>query len=245
MSGYVLTNIGSMFTVFTMTDPRENILAHACDLYLAEGLDGFSMRKLAKSVGVTAPALYRHFESREHVLADVVREAYREFTGYLYRALEGRTPEERLRRAGQGYLEFALEHPRWYQMVFIAPEHIGQVGMRTGSDPAGGCAGHATLPEDIEAQGCAIHQFWVDRLRECMDAGLLEPADPTQVGLTLWAHAHGLIRLYQNGHFQMSEDEFRQLYSASGARIFMGIATDAYRNELAGRLEAEAAASGL
>lgn len=210
-----------------MSDQREKILAHACDLYLAEGLDGFSMRKLARAVGVTAPALYRHFESREYVLADVVREAYREFSAYLYRALEGRTAEERLTRAGEGYLEFALEHPRWYQMVFVAPEKIGQ----------------ETLPEDIEAQGCAIHQFWVDRLRECMDAGLLAPTDPVGVGLTLWAHAHGLIKLYQNGHFQMDEDEFRELYRASGARIMMGIATDAYRRELTDRFETEAAAA--
>lgn len=210
-----------------MSDQREKILARACDLYLAEGLDGFSMRKLARSVGVTAPALYRHFESREYVLADVVREAYREFSAYLYRALEGRTAEERLTRAGEGYLEFALEHPRWYQMVFVAPEKIGQ----------------ETLPEDIEAQGCAIHQFWVDRLRECMDAGLLAPTDPVGVGLTLWAHAHGLIKLYQNGHFQMDEDEFRELYRASGARIMMGIATDAYRRELTDRFETEAAAA--
>lgn len=210
-----------------MSDQRENILAHACDLYLAEGLEGFSMRKLARAVGVTAPALYRHFESREYVLADVVREAYREFSAYLYRALEGRTPEERLRRAGEGYLEFALEHPRWYQMVYVAPEKIGQ----------------ETLREDIEAQGCAIHQFWVDRLRECMDAGLLAPTDPVDIALTLWAHAHGLIKLYQNGHFQMDDDEFRELYRASGARIMMGIATDAYRRELTNRFETEAAAA--
>ena len=175
----LLTECGERFTLFTMSEQREKILAHACDLYLEEGLDGFSMRKLAKRVGVTAPALYRHFDSREQVLVDVVREAFREFTGYLYRALEGRTPLDRLHRAGMGYLDFALEHPRWYQMVFIAPEHIGQ----------------ETLPEDLESQGCAVHQFWVDRLRECVDAGLLQPGDPTEISLTMWAHAHGLIKL--------------------------------------------------
>jgi AcrR family transcriptional regulator len=244
ISTHPLTKNAREFTVFTMTDQRDNILAHACDLYLAEGIDGFSMRKLARAVGVTAPALYRHFESREHVLADVVREAYREFTAYLYRALEGRTPEERLQRAGQGYLDFALEHPRWYQMVFSAREHVGQMGV--GPDTAGeGCSQYPGFPDDIQAQGFAIHQFWVDRLRECVDAGLLAPADPTEVGLTLWAHAHGLIKLYQNGHFEMDEDGFRELYRASGARMFMGIATDAYRNELAGRLMAEAAGAEL
>lgn len=220
-----MTESGLVCTVFTMSEQRDKILAHACDLYLAEGLDGFSMRKLARSVGVTAPALYRHFESREHVLADVVREAYREFTAYLHRALEGRTPEDRLRRAGEGYLAFALEHPRWYTIVFTAPERFGQ----------------DRLPDDIEAQGCAIHQFWVDRLRECMDAGMLAPADPIEVGLTLWAHAHGLIKLYQQGHFQMDEPQFRALYGASAQRMMSGIATDTYRNEIAGRAEGEPA----
>lgn len=208
-----------------MSLQREDILAHACDLYLSDGLEGFSMRKLARAVGVTAPALYRHYESKEHVFVDVVREAYRAFSSYLYRALEGRTPEERLRRAAIAYLDFVLEHPRWYRMVFMGPEHMGL----------------DTLPPDIEAQGCAVHQFWVDRLRECMDAGLLEQEDPIQVGLTLWAHAHGLIRLYQGGHIRMSDDAFRALYMSSGRRMMIGIATGMYREELARRQKAETA----
>ena len=53
------------------------------------------MRKLAKCVGCTAPALYRHYESKEGVMREVVAEAYRLFAQYLYRALEGRTPPER------------------------------------------------------------------------------------------------------------------------------------------------------
>lgn len=206
------------FTLFTMSIQREDVLARACDLYLAEGLDGFTMRKLARAVGVTAPALYRHYASKEAVLCDLVREAYGRFTSYLYRALEGRTPEERLRHAGEAYLSFVLEHPHWYRMVFVAPEHLGL----------------GALPEDIETQGCAVHQFWVDRLRECMDAGLLEQDDPVQVGLTLWAHAHGLIRLYQSGQLRMSEEAFRGLYMASARRLMMGVATEAHREALAG-----------
>lgn len=199
-----------------MSDQRENILACACDLYLKDGLEGFSMRKLAREVGVTAPALYRYYEGKEHVILDVVREAYREFSGSLYQALEGRTPAERLSRAGQGYLDFALEHPRWYQMVFISPEQLGVTD----------------VPEELEAQGCAIHQFWVDRLRECMDAGLLKEDDPTQVGLTMWAHFHGMITLYQTGHLEMGEDDFRAMLRASGARMMRGMATAAYATAL-------------
>jgi len=209
-----------------MSDQRDKILACACDLYLAEGLDGFSMRKLAKEVGVTAPALYRHYENREHVLADVVREAYAEFTRKLYRALEGATALDRFSRSGEGYLEFALSHPRWYQILFTAPEQLGMT----------------KLPDDIEAMGCAVHQFWVDRVRECQDAGILKEGDPMQVSLTMWAHAHGLVSLFHHGHFRMDEATFRTQFARSGMTMMSGVATEDFAAEIVSRLESDAMA---
>ncbi|HSW31498.1 MAG TPA: TetR/AcrR family transcriptional regulator [Longimicrobiales bacterium] len=205
-----------------MSDQRDKILACACDLYLSEGLEGVSMRELARRLGVTAPALYRHYESREHVLADVVRSAYREFAASLYRALEGGTPRERLVRAGEGYLDFALRHPRWYQLLFISPEQLGI----------------PRLPDDIEAMGCAVHQFWVDRVRECQDAGILRAGDPREVSLTMWGHAHGLVSLYHNGHFRMDEAAFRREFLRSAGAMMTGLSTP----EFATRLREEFAA---
>ena len=211
--------MSALFTVFTMSDQHEKILACACELYLEDGLDGFSMRKLAKHVGVTAPALYRHFQSREEVLAGILREAHREFTADLYRALEGRTPLERFFRAAEAYLDFALKHPRWYYLLFIAPEQLGM----------------EALPEDIEAMGCAIHQFWVDRVRECQDAGILKRGDPVQTSLTMWAHAHGMLSLYHHGHFRMDEETFRTHFEVSGTLLMAGVATDSFAEELSAR----------
>lgn len=199
-----------------MSEQRDRIITQACELYLADGLDGFSMRKLARQVGVTAPALYRHYESREHVLADLVREAFRTFSAALYRALEGRTPLERFQRAGAAYLDFALREERWYGLLFISPEQIGM----------------SALPEDIEAMGCAIHQFWVDRVRECMDAGVLRSGDPVQVSLTMWAHAHGLVSLYLNGHFQMDEATFHKQFQLSSRRMMIGLAAEEHAADL-------------
>lgn len=202
-----------------MSNQREQILASAVELYLQDGLDGFSMRKLAKQVGVTAPALYRHYDGKEHVLADVMREAHRAFMSYLYRAIEAPTPLERFSGAADGYLDFALEHPRWHSMLSVGPEQLGMV----------------ELPADIEAMSCARHQFWVDRVRECMDAGILKEGDPTQTALTMWAHAHGLLQLQRQGHLQLEEAEFRVLFQESGARLMCGVATEAFAAELAER----------
>ncbi len=83
------------------------------------------MRKLAKCVGCTAPALYRHYESKEEVIRDVVSEAYRQFTQYLYRALEGRTPVERFTLAGRSYFDFATEQPALYEIIYMPREILG------------------------------------------------------------------------------------------------------------------------
>lgn len=192
-----------------MTDQRDRILECACELYLAHGLDGFSMRKLAKEVGVTAPAIYRHYDGREAVLGDVLREAHRTFSRYLYEALGAPSPLDRFIAAGEQYLRFVIEHPRWYQIMHTAPEHLGM----------------EQVPEDIEALQQATHQFWLDRVRECMEAGILRKQDPEEASMTMWAHAHGMVQLYQQGCLPVSEAEFRELFSASGRRLMAGVAT--------------------
>jgi AcrR family transcriptional regulator len=213
-------------------EQRDRILACACDLYLADGLDGFSMRKLARALGVTAPALYRHYESKERVLLDVVGEAYQQLVQYLHGALQGRTPEARFRMAGERFLDFALEHPRYYEVLFMGVDRVRLEGRAEV-----GCA-------DVADQGCALNQFWSDRLREAMGAGLLELRDPEASGVTLWAHSHGLIALYLKGMLPMSEAEFRKLYRDSNARVMQGLGTRHYAARLAERLADDAPERG-
>jgi len=206
-----------------MQDPRESILAHACELYLTDGLAGLSMRKLAKEVGVTAPALYRYYDGRDAVLADLVRQAHHIFLDYLHRGLQASTPFERFKNAGEGYLDFALEHPRWYAIMFSGPERLGM----------------EAIPDDIEAMGCAIHQFWNDRVNECMRAGILKESSSEDVGLTLWAHAHGLLQLFHQGRLDTDEAGFRRLVEESSDRLFLGLMTEDFVARLAAEEGAE------
>ena len=206
-----------------MQTQRDRILECACDLYLKQGLDGFSMRNLAREVGVTAPAIYRHYEGREAVLADVLREAHRTFSRYLYAALAKPNELERFRGAGEGFLNFVIDHPRWYGIMHTAPEHLGM----------------DTVPEDIEALIGGNHRFYIDRVRECMDAGIIREGDPEMVSITMWAHAHGLVQLYYESALPMTEDEFRRLFEVSGARLMTGVGTEEYSRELRDRVSLE------
>lgn len=204
-----------------MSIQRSEILKCARDLYLKEGFGGMSMRKLAKCVGCTAPALYRHYESKEGVMQDVVAEAYRLFSEYLNRALAGGTAPERFGMAGQAYVDFALEHPALYEALYVPLELLG-----IQPDSASEAANLA----------CAVGQFWSDRVREMMDTGFLKRGDPHSVSLTLWAHGHGLVSLYHRGLLPgTSEEEIRAMIIESYAALILGIGTEQYleylRNE--------------
>jgi len=197
-----------------MSIQREKILKCACDLYLSDGIEGFSMRKLARCVGCTAPALYRHYENKEEVMQEVVAEAYRLFTQYLYRALEGRTPAERFTLAGRSYFEFAMEQPALYEIIYMPTEILGS----------------HHVDASVADQACAIGQFWTDRVREMMDAGYLKEGDPYEVSTTLWGHAHGLISIFHRGLLPVREGrDFRLLMTDSFFRVMEGLGTEAFR----------------
>ena len=207
-----------------MSTQRELILSEACALLTSGGLEALTMRRLAKRLGVTAPALYRHYGSKEMVLVDVVGEAFKVFAQYLYRALEGRTPTERFSMTGRSYLAFALEHPRYYQLL-----HMGR----------------DALPEEAGDHACATGQFMVDRVREGMESGMLKAGPPETVARTIWAHAHGLVSIYQRGLLRnIGEGEFRRLFLESSWRLMEGLAEPDFARAMREEVRASLAAEG-
>jgi AcrR family transcriptional regulator len=211
-----------------MATQRDEILKAACDLLVTGGLDALSMRKLATQLGVTAPALYRHYASKEAVLVDVVGEAFKVFAQYLYRAVEGRAPVERFSLTGRSYLAFALEHPQYYSLLHAAHDIMGR----------------DALPHEATDHACAVGQFMVDRVREGMECGMLKPGPPETVARTIWAHAHGLVSIYHRGLFRIDETEFRRLFLESGWRLMEGLAEPAFAEEMGETVRVSVEAEG-
>lgn len=185
-------------------EPRARILAAAREIFLDGGADAVTMRAVAERVGVSATALYRHFENKDALVRAVMTAGFESFAGYLYRALSGKTPGERLRLSGVAYLDFALEQPQMYRTVFM-----------TAWPRAGTVV--------IDPQWGATFHFLVDRVRECMDSRDLRKDEPTEVARTIWAQVHGLVSLYLIGSTGLEQGDFRELYRLSLQRLFKGL----------------------
>jgi AcrR family transcriptional regulator len=151
-------------------------------------------------------------------------EGYRTQTQYLYGALSGQTPVDRFRMAGDAYVRFALDHPRYYEILYSYTQFLGI----------------EELPEEIGALIRTIHQFWLDRVRECMDAGILRPGDPDLVGRSFWAMTHGMISIYQRKMLCVPEEEFRTAYVEAIRHLIEGVgARQVPESHLAGTATAE------
>lgn len=173
-------------------ETREQILHEARELFLEQGLSGFSMRSVAQRVGVSATALYRHFEDKDALLATLLAEAFGTFGSYLGRALSGRTPLERFRKTGEAYVDFALDHPRDYALMFLT--NCRELGFER-------------ILRETDARSSPTFEFLVDRVEECMKTCVFAPRDVRRAALFSWSTLHGIVALWLGGQLKSSIDE--------------------------------------
>jgi AcrR family transcriptional regulator len=79
------------------------------------GLDAVSLRETARRAGVSVTAAYHHFANKEHLLASVAAEGFRELAAAMERAATGSDP---LGRVGFAYLDFALQKRGLFGLMF-------------------------------------------------------------------------------------------------------------------------------
>lgn len=102
-------------------DLREACVAAARAAIAEEGLENLSLRDVARRLGVSHQAPYKHFPSRDALLAEVMRRCFAEFAAHLDGRKRSEVPMEDLGALGERYLSFALEQPLEYRLMFGTP----------------------------------------------------------------------------------------------------------------------------
>jgi len=150
---------------------RQAIVDEACRIVESEGHEALSLRVLAARLGVTAPALYDHVESKADLLELVAAEGYVE----LGERLESVAAEgvERFRLQSKTYVRFAVDHPELFRLMFT---------YRPGA-----------IPAPADALGAATTSFdrGIAGVEAAMAAGLLPAGDPLRVATLFWTATHG------------------------------------------------------
>ena len=98
---------------------RSLIMDAARQVFEAEGLEGASLRAIATAAGYTPAALYFHFESKEAIYAEVLRQSLADLREAVARAItRAKTPADRLRAAAMAFFRYYADNPRDLDLGF-------------------------------------------------------------------------------------------------------------------------------
>ena len=100
---------------------KEACIVAARDVIAEQGIEQLSLREVARKLGVSHQAPYRHYASRDHLLAEVMRRCFESFALALDERERFEEPMDDLESLGRLYLAYAAEHPLEYRLMFGTP----------------------------------------------------------------------------------------------------------------------------
>jgi AcrR family transcriptional regulator len=152
----------------------------AMDVVLVDGVGALALRDLARTIGVSPSATYRHFPSRDHLVAAVSQQARQQLATALLTARSAvstagpraSTALRRLRAIGRAYIEFAVRNPKLFEAAFT---------------PA------AIVPATAENPNA--WSVLVASIEELVDTGAVSRARQHDATLIAWSSVHGLATI--------------------------------------------------
>ena len=165
------------------SETRDKILDAARDLFISEGYEGVSMRKVAEKIEYSPTAIYVHFADKKELFHQLCQEDFAKLADAFQSPAMPLNPIERLTFIGQTYVDFGMKYPNHYKLMFMTahpPAELDEIDCETKGNP--------------EVDAYAFLKFSV---QQAIDAGCFREGftDSELLSQTLWAAIHGVIAL--------------------------------------------------
>lgn len=168
---------------------RELILHAARKVFEADGLDGASLRAIAAGAGYTPAALYFHFESKEAIYAEVLRDSLTKLGQAVSRAASrAKAPADQLRAAATAFFRYYADNPRDLDLGFYL--------FRGGMKPQG-------LGKERDSILNAALESALQPIADAAQALGAPPEEAKSLMADIFAHAAGLLLLAHTGRIRM------------------------------------------
>lgn len=161
-----------------------------------EGVEKLSLRAVARDLGVSQTAPYRHFSDKTHLLALLAQQGFARLaqTSFDAASEHGDDTFDALMALGMAYLHFAQQHPEHYRLMF------GGVVKRD-------CDEQGLLQTSMSAFDVILNQA-----KSGVERGDLIEQDPLLLARSCWAKVHGIAMLMIDGFYaQNTPDELERL----------------------------------
>jgi AcrR family transcriptional regulator len=175
-------------TAYHHGDLHQQAHQQALAVLRLEGDSAISLRAIAKQIGVSAPALYRHYADRESLLAELAISGFAALRQQLL-SVEQHSPRAALIGIGLAYVAFAQSESNLYRLMF------GGRVLPKGAHPR------------LDQAGLGAFNVLQDTIARGQRAGYLKPAPLALMTATAWSLVHGLSQLTIDGHLPNADAE--------------------------------------
>lgn len=202
---------------------RRRIVDAAAQLFVNEGYEAASIRKIAAAIEYSPGAIYLYFKDKDDILFAIQEQGFEIFLATMERIAGPEThPFKRLQKLGEAYMEFAARHPELYDLMFTI-----RAPMRA--------------HKDEWSRGSSSFNFLRDTVRACMDGGYIRAANLDALALMIWSQVHGLVALHMRSRLAMFPEDARPALIRESARLMLEF-TGTPAADAAGRSPAKKAA---
>jgi AcrR family transcriptional regulator len=158
---------------------RAEILEAAERIFVAQGYEGATIRKIADEVGVSSTALYMHFPDKGCILVEICKTTIMQLlTRNAEIAAKPMDPVNRVSQMLDSYMRWGLEHPNAYQLVFSSVRPVSEV-----------------LGDSLADLSARCYDIFSGVVREIAADGRLRAGDADSAAQVLWSACHGMVAL--------------------------------------------------
>ena len=159
---------------------RQEILDAARDMFVREGFENVSMRKIAEKIEYSPTTIYLYFKDKADLLDCICEETFARLVRKQNAIDQAVTdPIDRLKKGLRAYIEFGLKYPNHYKVALMMTEDFEE----------------RLQCERSREMGKKAYVHLRNEVARCAELGLLQVADVDASAQVLWANIHGLTSL--------------------------------------------------
>ncbi len=186
------------------TEMREAILSAALKLFSDEGYDNVTMRKIADKIEYSVGTIYLYFKDKGEIFYELHNRGFAEFYKRQLSVQRIKDPIERLKAHGEAYIQFAMEYPEYYDVMFISRTPAKEI-----------------KKSEHWEEGERTYEILKLNIKQAMEAGYFKNVDLDVAAFSLWSFVHGISALFVRERLSMMPTEFLKPL-ISGALQFLG-----------------------
>lgn len=158
---------------------RELILNAAKEMFIQEGFEKTSLRKVAEKIDYSPTTIYLYFKDKNEIFHALMEIGFSKLMDEFNKIIDIADPLERLLEIGRAYIKFAINNTEIYDLMFIMLPPMERV-------------------HDLKDWDCGYKTFMAlhNTVEECINKGLFKIDNPYVGSLMLWSQVHGVVSLY-------------------------------------------------